>query len=111
MTARRLPVLLFALVAAVGLLGIPVGPTAPAETRAATPDLTIVSSARYDVQPDDQRIRVTVDLTLRNRLKDTTTRRFYFDHAFLDVLPRASNIRLSTAGGGASARVVNRTKA
>ena len=111
MTARRLLVLLLALVAAVGLLGSPVGPTAPAEVRAATPDLTIVSSARYDVQPGNQRIRVTVDLTLRNRLKDTTTRRFYFDHAFLDVLPRASNIKLSTGGGGASVSVVNRTKA
>ena len=111
MTARRLPALLFALVAAVGLLGIPVGPTAPAEVRAATPDLTIVSSARYDVQPDNQRIRVTIDLTLRNRLKDTTTRRFYFDHAFLDVLPRASNMKLSTGGGGASVSVVNRTEA
>ena len=90
---------------------MPVGPTAPVEVHAATPDLTIVSSARYDVQPDKHRVRVTVDLTLHNRLRDTTTRRFYFDHAFLDVLPRVSNLKLTTAGKSASVRVVRKTKA
>ncbi len=110
MTGRRLPTLLLALVAAVGLLGIPVGPAAPVEVRAATPDLTIVSTARYDVQPDKRRVRVTVDLTLHNRLKDTTTKRYYFDHAFLDVLPRASSLKLTTGGKSASVRVVRKTK-
>jgi hypothetical protein len=109
-TARRFSSLILALVASVGLLGIPVGPTAPAAVRAATPDLTIVSSARYDVQPDKQRVHVTIDLTLSNRLKDTTTRRFYFDHAFLDVLPRASNLKLTTGGRAASVKVVTKTK-
>ena len=110
MTGRRLPTLLFALVAAVGLLGIPVGPTAPAEVRAATPDLTIVSTARYDVQPDKHRVRVTIDLTLHNRLKDTKTKRYYFDHAFLDVLPRASSLKLTTGGKSASVKVVRKAK-
>ena len=39
-------------VAATGLLG------SPTDVRAATPDLTIVGAARYDVQPAQQRIRV-----------------------------------------------------
>ena len=57
------------------------------EVRAATPDLTIVSRARYAVQPDEQRVRVTVNLTLTNHLTDTKTRRYYFDRAYLAVLP------------------------
>jgi hypothetical protein len=61
---------------AVVLLGLPAGPVAPGEVRAATPDLTIVSTARYEVQPGDRRVRVTIDLTLTNRLKDTKTKRF-----------------------------------
>ena len=47
--SRRLGILLLAVVAATGLLATPAGTT---EVRAATPDLTIVGNARYDVQPD-----------------------------------------------------------
>ena len=108
---RRLPSVVLALVAAVGLLGIPIGPTAPGEVRAALPDLTLVSTARYDVQPADRRIRVTVDLTLTNRLKDTTTRLYYFDHALFDVLPGATAFKVSTdAPGSPKVRAVSTTK-
>lgn len=95
---RAFPVLL-ALVAAVGLLTAP-GIGAVREVRAAAPDLTIVSDARYDVQPKDHRVRVTLALTLTNRLKDTTTKRFYFDKAFLSVLPGTSGYALSWDGAG-----------
>ena len=71
--------------------------------RAATPDLTIVSDARYDVQPAHKRVRVTVTLHLANHLKDTTTKRFYFDQAFLAVLPGASGFKLT--GGTATPSV------
>jgi hypothetical protein len=91
---RRAALLLLVAVAATGLLG------SPTDVRAATPDLTIVSAARYDVQPAQRRIRVTVDLTLTNRLSDTKTKRYFFDHAFLAVLPGASNYRLSWGGSG-----------
>ncbi|MGH2477481.1 MAG: hypothetical protein ACRDIL_19680, partial [Candidatus Limnocylindrales bacterium] len=109
MMRRQSAVVLLAIIAAVGLLGIPVGPSAPPDVRAATPDLTIVGSARYDVQPTEQRIRVTVDLTLTNRLKDTTTRLFYFDYAVIDVLPRASSIRVSGASGSPRVRITSQT--
>ena len=56
-------VLLLAVVAATGLLAMP---STTAEVRAATPNLTIVTSARYDVQPEARRVRVTVDMTLVN---------------------------------------------
>jgi len=52
------------------------------------------------VQPAQKRVRVTVDLTLTNRLRDTRTKRYFFDHAFLAVLPGSSNHRLSWAGKG-----------
>lgn len=111
MTARRLAAMLLALVAAIGMLGTPLGPTAPAEVRAARPDLTITSHATYDVQPEEQRIRVTVELTLTNHLKDTKTKRFYFDEAFLDVMPRSSGFKLTRKGFSPTAKVQKRTDA
>ena len=39
--SRRCPILLLAFVAAVGLLGAPVGPTAPSEVHAAAAPLTV----------------------------------------------------------------------
>lgn len=87
-----------ALVIAAGLVAIPA--TAPS-VRAAAPDLTIVSDARYEVQPEQHRIRVTLNLVLTNHLKDTVTRRYYFDRAFLAVLPNTSNFKISWDGSGA----------
>ena len=59
----------FALVAAVGLLGTPVGPTAPTAVRAASEDLVFTSDARYHVQPRTSAVRVTVDLRVRTRAR------------------------------------------
>ena len=51
------------------------------------------------------------DLALVNRLKDTKTKRFYFDEAFLDVMPRASGFKLTHDGKGTpSVRAIKRTK-
>ena len=71
--SHRFAALLLAVVAATGLLASPAG---TAEVHAATPSLTIVTDAHYDVQPEDQRVRVTVDMVMKNRLKDTSTRRY-----------------------------------
>jgi len=70
--ARRLGLAVLALVFAIGLLA---APPAASEVRAATPDLTIVSNATYQVRPGDRLVRVTVDMTLKNTLRDTATRR------------------------------------
>jgi hypothetical protein len=108
---RRLAPLGLALVAALGLLGTPAGPAAPSEVRAATPDLTIVSAARYEVQPSRRRIHITLDLTITNRLRDTKTTRYFFDEAFLAVLPGTSGFKLSWDGAGTpSVRATRRTK-
>ncbi|MFL5686048.1 MAG: hypothetical protein ACJ77D_08350 [Chloroflexota bacterium] len=100
MITARLARLVLALLVAVGALAGALPGTAPRDVRAATPDLTIVSDAHYDVQPAQHRVRVTLDLTLTNRLHDTTTRRYFFDHAFLAVLPGATGYSASWGGRG-----------
>lgn len=96
MTAlRRVGPVFLALVFAIGLVA---SPPAASDVRAATPDLTIVSDATYQVRPDDRLVRVTVDMKLRNNLRDTSTRRYYFDTAFLAVLPGTSRFRVSGPG-------------
>ena len=108
MIPRRLAALLLAIVA-VG--GWQLSPAAVAEVQASTPDLTIVTNARYDVQPDANRVRVTLDMVLTNHLKDTRTKRYYFDHAFLSVLPGATAVDLSWSGSGAPRAVVSKRTA
>jgi len=66
--------------------------------RAAEPDLTIVSDATYDVQPVQHRVRVSLTLVLTNHLKDTVTKRYYFDRAFLAGLPRVRIVHGSGMG-------------
>lgn len=104
---RRLAVGILAVVAAIAMLGAetPVGPTV---VRAARPDLTMTSSARYDVQPDRQRIRVTLDLTLTNHLKDTKTTAYYFDYALFDVMAGTSGFKATGDGTDPTVRVVKR---
>ena len=105
--SRRLAGLLLAVVAAAGLLAAPQG---VAEVRGATPDLTIVTTARYDVQPAQHRVRVTVDMVMTNHLHDTSSKRFYFDRAFLSVLPDTSGFKLTWSGAGAAhAKVSKKT--
>jgi hypothetical protein len=105
---RRLAGLLLAVVAAAGLLAAPVG---VAEVRAAAPDLTIVSDARYDVQPADHRVHVTLDMVLTNHLHDTSTKRFYFDRAFISVLPDTSAFKLTWSGAGTPKATVSKKTA
>ncbi len=100
MSTARLARLVLAFLIAVGALAGALPATAPRDVRAATPDLTIVSDAHYDVQPSQHRVRVTLDLTLTNRLHDTTTKRYFFDHAFLAVLPGATAYSATWAGSG-----------
>ena len=104
--SRRFAIVLLALVAATGLL---VAPGGAAEVRAAAPGLTIVTSARYDVQPEAHRVRVTLDMTLTNRLSDTKTKRYYFDHAILGVLPGVSGLKASSSGAGTPRAKVSKT--
>jgi hypothetical protein len=94
---RRLGGLGLAVAFAVGLAA---APASVPLVRAAAPDLTIVADARYDVQPEQRRVRVNLKLVLTNHLKDTVTKRYYFDQAFLAVLPDTSNFKFTWEGSG-----------
>ena len=108
---RRLAGLLLAFVAATGLLAAPASPLGVAEVRAAAPDLTIVADARYDVQPAQHRVHVTLDMVLANHLHDTSTKRFYFDRAFISVLPNTSGFKLTWSGSGTPKAAVSKKTA
>ena len=103
---RRLAGVALAVLAAAGLLA---APPAVSEVAAAAPGLTIVSDARYDVQPAQHRVHVTLDMTLVNHLKDTATKRYFFDRAFLSVLPGASDFKLTTGSKAAGVKVSKST--
>jgi hypothetical protein len=108
MSRSRRPVVL-GLLATLLAFGLAAAPPAAREVRAATPDLTLVGDARYDVQPANGRIRVTVDLVATNHLQDTATKRFYFDRAFLQIQPGTTGFRLSSSSGSPSVRATKVT--
>lgn len=105
-TARVLAAIVFALTA----LGVGPG-SVPAPARAATPDLTLVTDTTYEVRPDEGRVAVTVRITATNRLRDTVTRRFFFEEGYLSVLPGASNFALSASSGSPTVTVSSRRDA
>lgn len=91
-----------AAIVAVSWLLVPAG--AP-PSRAAAPALTLTSETRYDVLPEESRVKVTVALTATNHLVDTRTRRYYFDRAFLAVQPGATNFSIIARTGSPTVRV------
>ncbi|MEO5965992.1 MAG: hypothetical protein ABIR11_11045 [Candidatus Limnocylindrales bacterium] len=82
--------------------------SAPVALGAST-DLTLVTDTVYTVQPDLGRVRVGMTIVARNNTRESRTRKFFFDHAFLAVLPTASDVKI-TGAGGARVRVTKRTK-
>ena len=91
MSFRRAGIVLALVAAIAGVLA----PASAAPVRAAAPGLTIVSDATYVVDPDNAAVHVTVQLDAVNHLKDTKTRLYYFDRAFLAVPPNTANFRIS----------------
>jgi hypothetical protein len=85
-------------------------PVTAIDVRAATPDLTLVSHAHYEVQPRLGRVRITLDITATNRLRDTVTRRFFFDRTYLAVQPDTRGFRISSSVGSPSVSVARRTR-
>lgn len=95
---RLAPGLLGVFLALGGLLTL----GAPAAVRAeheGGPDLTLVTDALYEVQPDAKRIHVSVSITATNHLTDTATRSYYYDRGFLAVLPGSTGFRISGESG------------
>ncbi len=108
----RLPQRAAALVLAVGVLGLLLGPlgTQLAPTaRGATTDLTVVTATRYTVQPDQKRVRVAVDVTIANHRADTKTNTYFYDHAFLAVQPGATSPSVVSGNKRATVTVSSRS--
>jgi hypothetical protein len=104
--AARLVAAAVLAVAAIGL-----GPaSAPLAVRAAAPSLTLVTATTYDVRPEDGKVAVTVRITATNHLKDTVTRRFFFDQGYLSVLPGTSNFVLKAPTGSPTVSESSRTE-
>ena len=93
----------------IGPLGLVIPLEAPAPARAAEPTLTVVGATRYEAQPDDGRILVTADLTIRNHAVDTATTRYFYDQAFLAVPPEATSF-VVTGGLGRSNWTISERK-
>ncbi len=81
--------------AAMLLASVPLAPS----VEAATPDLTLVTSATYLVQPAQARIQVVVDVTAASRKPASKTTMYYFDHAFLLVQAGATAPKVSGLKG------------
>lgn len=82
---------------------------APVPVAAATPSLTLVGAASYDVLPEQGRVAVSVRLTATNRLKDSVTRRFFFRTAFVTVLPGTSSFSITGGAGNAKVSISSST--
>jgi hypothetical protein len=92
------------------ILGIGIVPAlAPVPASAATPNLTLVGAATYDVLPSEGRVAVTVKLTASNHLKNTVTKKYYFRTAFLTVLPGTSGFKLTGPHGKPRVSVAKKT--
>ncbi len=89
-------------VVASGLLAVLVlasgGAGAPTAFAASNP-VKLVGQTTYAVRPDEHRLAVTIQITATSLLRDTTTRRFYVDRAYLAVYPTATNFRLAGSSG------------
>jgi hypothetical protein len=96
-----------ALVALLLVVGLGLGST-PAITRAATPDLTLVAATTYDVLPNAGRVSASSKVTAANHLHDTATKRYFFQTAYLAVLPGTSNFKISTPGATPTVSVSSR---
>ena len=78
-------------------LPIPLAPVASA----ATPDLTLVTAATYQVQPLQARVHVVLAVTVGSHKPDTQTSSYYFDHAILVVQAGAASPNITGLKGAA----------
>src|SRR5262245_60802772 len=95
MNRRRAALLPAALIA---VLAAALAPLVAAPALAAPPSLTLVGNATYVVDPDHAAVHVTVNLTAANHLKDTKTRLYYFDRAYLAVPPNTAAFKATGRG-------------
>lgn len=83
---------------------------AAAPALAATPPLTLVTEARYDVRPDEHRVAVSVAIHATNHRRDTVIRHYFYERAYLAVMPGTTNFKVTSPGVKPSVRVAARRK-
>ena len=74
-------------------------PSLASPVRATSRPVTLVATTTYEVLPEEHRVAVTVEITARNMLRDTVTRQFYVDRAYLAVPPGTDNYHVTSATG------------
>lgn len=108
MTTRSIGRRSMVLVALVAAIAGSLAPVATPHASAAAPDLTLTADSRYEVDPDKGRIHVTVSLTATNHLKDTKTRLYFFDQAYLAVLPGTTGFKITSDTGVPTVKVTSK---
>lgn len=89
---------------------VPAGSPAALAADPATPGLTIVGDATYDVLPEEGRVAVKVVLTVANHLKDTATKRYFFRVGYLTVVPNTAGFKLTAPSGKPKVTVSSKTE-
>ncbi|MFL5774916.1 MAG: hypothetical protein ACJ76W_01450 [Chloroflexota bacterium] len=107
MRLRRAALVVALIASSVGVLAP--SPAASAALAAAT-GLTLVSNATYTVDPEHGAVHVSVALNAVNHLKDTKTRLYYFDRAFLAVPPNTTGFKIAARTGGPAVKVAAKKK-
>lgn len=105
---RRAAALALAVGLALGLL-LPVGLVSTSPALAAATGPTVVTTARYVVQPAQARIRVTVDATITNPIPDTRTNRYAYSFTYLAVQPGIASPSIVKGPKGAAIRITSRS--
>lgn len=93
--SRRRSAVTAALALACALVAAGIAQPAPT---AAADGLIVASDARYDVVPDERRVRVTVDAVATNVTPDSATHFFVFTGTTLPLQPGATAIAASSGG-------------
>lgn len=62
--------------------------------------IRVQGAVRYEVLPDDERIRVTIDVTLTNLTPDRGLTYYYFDRIGIPAPAEAANVSARRVGGG-----------
>jgi hypothetical protein len=82
----------------------------PAPSTAAPNDgLRFEVETTYELQPDERRVRVSMDISLTSLMPDQGSRYFYFDQIGIPVLAEATNAAAERVGGGALSATVGDT--
>lgn len=62
--------------------------------------IRVEGTVRYEVQPDEERVRVTIDVTLTNLRPDRGLTYYYFDQIGIPAPAEAANVSARRVGGG-----------